>query len=162
MSSHEFGSSPLSAHERLAAAKVDFRNYVLQDDTVFSIVRDRLCLGPSNHATPSFGLEPTLRRNKEDGTSIIGLRISRSGTVSDVGISGPIEVYDDFPLARIDTATGVAQTTLELTSTLAALCKEDAALDVIQVWQAGVRGMGAQFPDSLALDPMTDTFVVPE
>jgi hypothetical protein len=158
MTSHE-SDTPLSAQERLAAAKASFRGSVLQNDTLFSVLQARLS-EPSSTDTnlPDFGLEPTLRRN-DDGTSTIGLRINHSATTKGGVISAYVGVYDYLPLGQMDRTTGETKITPELELALTAAGKEKAdALGVLQAWQAGVGEMGTQFPEPLALDPMSDTF----
>ncbi len=150
---------PLSPQERLAAAKAAFRGSVLQNDTLFSVLQARLGEPISTDAgLPDFGLEPTLRRN-DDGTSTIGLRINRSATTKDSVVSAYVGVYDYLPLGQMDRTTGVTKVTPELEAALTTVGKDKAdALGVLQAWQAGVGEMGAQFPEPLTLDPMTDTF----
>jgi hypothetical protein len=162
MTSHEFGM-PSSPKERLAAAKAAFRTSVLQNDTLFSVLQARLGEPTSIDAgLPDFGLEPTLRRN-DDGTSTIGLRINRSATPKGGVINVFVGVYDYLPLGHMDRTTGDTKVTPEFKAALTAAGKEKAdALGVLQAWQAGVNEMGAQFPEPLMLDPMTDTFELQE
>lgn len=162
MTSSEF-DKPLSPKERLAAAKAAFRSSVLQNDTLFSVLRARLSEPSSTDASlPDFGLEPTLRRH-DDGTSTIGLRINRSTTARDDAISAYVGVYDYLPIGQMNRTTGKTKVTPELETALTAVGKEKAdALGVLQAWQAGVGEMGAQFPEPLTLDPMTDTFELQE
>jgi len=157
MTNHEF-DKPLSPQESLDAAKAAFRNSVLQNDTLFSVLQTRLSeSGSTDTSLPDFGLEPTLRRN--DDTSIIGLRINRSATTKNGVISAYIGIYDYLPLGQMDRATGDTKITPELEAALTAVGKEKAdALDVLQAWQAGVSEMGTHFSEPLLLDPMTDTF----
>ncbi len=162
MTSHEF-DKPSSPKERLAAAKAAFRGSVLQNDTLFSVLQARLGEPTSTDASlPDFGLEPTLRRN-DDGTSTIGLRINCSATTKGGVISAYVGVYDYLPLGQMDRTTGDTKVTTELEAALTAVGKEKVdALGVLQAWQAGVGEMGAQFPEPLTLDPMTDTFELQE
>lgn len=158
MTNHEF-DEPSPLKERLAAAKAAFRGSVLQNDTLFSVLQARLVDQISAEADlPDFGLEPTLRRN-EDGTSTIGLRISRSATSSGGVMGVYVGIYDYLPLGQLDRTTGSTKITPELEAALAAIGKEKTdALGILRAWQAGVGEMCAQFTEPLMLDPTTDTF----
>lgn len=158
MISHEY-SNPLSPQERLNDAKNAFRSSLLQNDTIFSLLRARLSEPDSaNLGLPDFGLEPTLLRN-DDGTSIIGLRINHSATTEVSVVSLRTSMHQYLPLGRMNRTTGDTKVTPELEAALVAIGKEKAdALDVWQAWQSSLNEMGAQFSEPLTLDPSTDTF----
>ncbi|MCA9350052.1 hypothetical protein KC853_03310 [Candidatus Saccharibacteria bacterium] len=158
MINHEFDTQS-SRKERFAAAKVAFRERALQNDTLFDVLQTYLDSSTTKDGDlPEFGLEPTLCP-LDDTQSTIGLRINRSTTTTTTYVG----LYDYLPLCQLDKNNGEATVTPELEAALTAAGRTKAdALEVIQAWQAAIGEMGNQFPESLKLDPMTDTFVLPE
>jgi hypothetical protein len=135
----------------LSTAKDRFRERVLENDALFSIIKEKLF--PQEHEAdlPDFTCEPTYQP-KDDQTVDIGIRLGTGITESEAGIT-----LTFFKLAYINLGT-IQPDRRSVIPKLESKYSQDEIEELLHLWQQGwsdiEQSVGRQ---NLGIDPMTHT-----
>lgn len=128
----------------------------MEDEALRDVLAAEYSLWRINKDHPGFQLEPTLTR--EHRQAKFGLKITKPGTITDMGVSLDLKVANFFPLGQIYPKEEIGQSK-ELTGALARLqIDPGAGFRIIDLWLRNTEILQATCCGQAEFNPYSGTF----